>query len=335
MGATAPRAVDELERQVLDGGRFVVFQYCVSVLVITFRRSSGVIFLRGNESGAGPALGYSMISLVAGWWGIPWGPIWTVTSLANNIGGGKDVTEAVLAEKLGPARATQVVATRGHRKPNTSNWLWWVLGSAVALMVMLQVGMLTLGKRVRLHEARTAEGRFRAASRRLDVYRGETGFGSSPQAIALAQRYSSNLKRLRTDLFDGGKPDDFSISHHEFLTYCELHDDKCALIVHVPELRRFSDKAKVSLGELAWFTAQSTLDSQNAGKPGMKLAVALRGVAIYDRALLGVYRPGTDSTNMPSETITGLDIEERLYPWFQTIQAPSAVSASNSQNATN
>src|ERR1043166_123929 len=78
MGAMASPAVNELERQVLEGGRFVVFQYCISILVMTFRRPSPVTFLRGNESGTSAALGYSAISLVAGWWGIPWGPIFTV-----------------------------------------------------------------------------------------------------------------------------------------------------------------------------------------------------------------------------------------------------------------
>lgn len=333
-GTQPPGELSELERQVLEGGRYVVFQYCISVLVMTFRRSSPVTFLRANESGAGPAFSYSLISLLAGWWGIPWGPIWTVTSLANNISGGKDVTEAVLAQKLGPARAAQLVSARRRPKATTSQWLWWVLGSAVALMVILEIGLLTVGKshRRNQHETRTAGARFRSASRQIDVYRGDTGFGNSTQAVAVARKYSTNLKMLRTGLFDGGKADGFSMTHHEFLTYCELQDDKCAIIVHVPELRRFTEKAKASLGELSWLTAQSTLESQNAGKPGMKLAVALRGVAIYDRALLGVYQPGTDSTNMPSETITGLDIEERLFPWFEPVQG---MPPPDSQNATN
>ena len=29
-------------------------------------------------------------------WGIPWGPIWTIQSLAVNFRGGKDVTDAVV-----------------------------------------------------------------------------------------------------------------------------------------------------------------------------------------------------------------------------------------------
>jgi hypothetical protein len=32
---------------------------------------------------------------VAGWWGIPWGPIFTVQSLVVNFKGGKDITAAV------------------------------------------------------------------------------------------------------------------------------------------------------------------------------------------------------------------------------------------------
>lgn len=331
-GTRSPGELSDLERQVLEGGRYVVFQYCISVLVMTFRRSSPVTFLRANESGAGPAFSYSLISFLAGWWGIPWGPIWTVTSLANNISGGKDVTEAVLAQKLGPARAAQIVAMR-RRQPavKTSKALWWVLGGAVALMAMLMFG-LVVGLVWRDDRLRTEEAPLRAANRQIDMYRGEIGFGNSPQAIAVARRFSSNIKRLRTDLFDGGKVDGFSMSHHEFLTYCELHDDKCALIVHVPELRRFTESAKTSLGELAWLTAQSTLESQNAGKPGMQLVVALRGVTLYDRALLGVYQPGTDSTNLPAETIEGPYVDRRLVPWFRTIKA---TPATNSQNATN
>lgn len=327
----SPGTLSELERQVLEGGRFVVFEYCVSILVMTFRRPSPVMFLRADESGTGPALGYSAISFVAGWWGIPWGPIWTVTSLADNLSGGKDVTQAVLAEKVGPARAAQIVASR-QRGPaeKSSKALWLALGGAAAILAILVFGLTSLGKAGTHHDLRTGEGRFRAANERVDMYRGDTGYGNSPQAVAVAHKFSSNMKRLRAGLFDGGKANGFSLSHHEFLTYCELQDDKCVLIVHVPELRRFTDSAKASIGDLAWFTAQSTLESQKAGQPGMKLAVALRGVTLYDRALVGVYQPGTDSTNLPSETITGSHVQERLFPFFELPATPP-----DSQNATN
>jgi len=40
---------------------------------------------------------YSLFSVVFGWWGIPYGPIYTVMALITNFGGGKDVTRDVRA----------------------------------------------------------------------------------------------------------------------------------------------------------------------------------------------------------------------------------------------
>lgn len=42
-----------------------------------------------------PGLKYTFLSLVVGWWGIPWGPIYTIASVAKNFAGGGDVTDAV------------------------------------------------------------------------------------------------------------------------------------------------------------------------------------------------------------------------------------------------
>ena len=91
-GLTMRDLEDELER----GGKFVVYQYCVSAIFMTFRRPSGIYFVRGNESAVGIGLHYSIISFVAGWWGFPWGPVQTINTLVNNFGGGKDVTSVVM-----------------------------------------------------------------------------------------------------------------------------------------------------------------------------------------------------------------------------------------------
>jgi hypothetical protein len=92
-GLTAEQLGLELQR----GGKFVIFQYTISVLVLTFRRGSDVYFVRAGESAAAKGLPYTLLSLVAGWWGIPWGPIFTIGSLFTNLGGGKDVTREVAA----------------------------------------------------------------------------------------------------------------------------------------------------------------------------------------------------------------------------------------------
>ena len=75
---------DELAKAVEAGGRFVLFSYCISVLVLSFRRSSEITFLRRDQDGAGDAIKFSAISGLLGWWGIPWGPIWTIAALIRN-----------------------------------------------------------------------------------------------------------------------------------------------------------------------------------------------------------------------------------------------------------
>jgi hypothetical protein len=87
---------EQLQSEIARGGRFVLFQYCISVLILTFRRSSDIYFLRVGESATRHSIRFTILSLIAGWWGLPWGPIYTVGALATNLGGGKDVTDEVL-----------------------------------------------------------------------------------------------------------------------------------------------------------------------------------------------------------------------------------------------
>jgi hypothetical protein len=339
-GSTAiaePPVVDaagDLERQVLDGGRYVIYQYCVSILVMTFKRSSSVVFLRGNESGAGQAFGYSLISLAAGWWGFPWGPIWTIGSLVTNANGGTDVTQEMLAGQLGPARAAAIIARRKppSRRGGMQLFRWGLVGAGALLLLM--VGLLVYGgvrdgREARAQPVAAGEAAFRAANRQIGSYQGTVGFGNTAKAAAVAEGFSKTMLTLRERLFEGGKKSGFSASGHQFLTYCELHDSQCVFIVHVPELRRFSADAKESLGEMAWTAAQAALKEKAAGRPGMRLAVGLRGIALYDRVLLGrwVSKVG-EGENGLAETITSSRAERRLFGFFQD-PGPSPSGASS------
>ena len=51
---------------------------------------------RQGENAAVKGLPFTLLSLVAGWWGIPWGPIYTIQAIYNNSRGGKDVTQTVV-----------------------------------------------------------------------------------------------------------------------------------------------------------------------------------------------------------------------------------------------
>jgi hypothetical protein len=87
----------ELQAELQRGGKFVLFQYCVSIVIMTFKRSSDIYFIRASENAASKGLVFSLISFLLGWWGIPWGPIYTIQALATNLRGGKDVTQQVVA----------------------------------------------------------------------------------------------------------------------------------------------------------------------------------------------------------------------------------------------
>ena len=87
----------ELRRELSKGAKFVTYQFCISVLIFTFKRSSDIYFIRAGENAIEQGVGFTLISLLFGWWGIPWGPIYTLQALTTNIKGGKDVTQEVLA----------------------------------------------------------------------------------------------------------------------------------------------------------------------------------------------------------------------------------------------
>ncbi len=97
----------EIEAEIRRGGRFVIYPYCISLVIVTFKRFSDIYFVRAEEGHSGRIALYTLISLVLGWWGIPWGPIYTIQSIAANFGGGKNVTQEVLASfRHGPAPIT-------------------------------------------------------------------------------------------------------------------------------------------------------------------------------------------------------------------------------------
>jgi len=88
--------VADVNAQVAQGGRFVVFQWVVSIVVLSFRRNSPIFFVRPGESTLAKCLPYCALSLVFGWWGIPWGLLWTPFSILRNLRGGIDVTQSIV-----------------------------------------------------------------------------------------------------------------------------------------------------------------------------------------------------------------------------------------------
>jgi hypothetical protein len=87
----------ELQSEVARGAKIVIFEYCISIVVLSFKRSSDPFLVRAGEGTFGKSWPYILISLLFGWWGFPWGFIYTPMTLITNLGGGRDVTGAILS----------------------------------------------------------------------------------------------------------------------------------------------------------------------------------------------------------------------------------------------
>jgi hypothetical protein len=94
---------EQLRFEIQRGAKFVQYQYCLSILIMTFKRYSKITFVAPEENAVVKGLGFTLLAFVAGWWGIPWGPIWTIEALWVNLRGGKDLTPQVAARLSMPA----------------------------------------------------------------------------------------------------------------------------------------------------------------------------------------------------------------------------------------
>ena len=95
--------VGEMRSEVRQGARFVVFEYVWSVLLVSKRRTSAIFFLRPGERAFWKSLPYNLVTLVCGWWAIPWGPAFTIGAVKDNLQGGHDVTGRVIEQILDAA----------------------------------------------------------------------------------------------------------------------------------------------------------------------------------------------------------------------------------------
>jgi hypothetical protein len=94
-------SADDLQLEVQNGGRFVFYPVIISLVIFTFKRTSGVYLVRAGENAVLKGLPFTLASLLFGWWGIPFGPRHTFESLRANLRGGKDVTDDVMATVAG------------------------------------------------------------------------------------------------------------------------------------------------------------------------------------------------------------------------------------------
>lgn len=89
-------STDQINDELQKGAKFIIFSYTISVIVITSRRTSDIYFIKADKPSSKYSWKYSLLTLFFGWWGIPFGPIFSLVSFYKNFTGGKDITQEVL-----------------------------------------------------------------------------------------------------------------------------------------------------------------------------------------------------------------------------------------------
>lgn len=86
---------NEIKELLSNGGKVVYFQYTISMIFLTQKNNSPFFYIAPNESTFSFGVKYLLLSLFFGWWGIPWGPIYTLETLFTTLFGGKEVTKDI------------------------------------------------------------------------------------------------------------------------------------------------------------------------------------------------------------------------------------------------
>jgi hypothetical protein len=106
----------QLAAEIQSGAKIVVFQYCISVVILSFKRTSDPVLIRRGDSPFVKSLPWTLLTLTFGWWGIPWGFIYTPWALIVNMGGGKDVTSTFVAQLGRPAQPPQLAPSHQYQQ---------------------------------------------------------------------------------------------------------------------------------------------------------------------------------------------------------------------------
>ena len=69
------------------------FEYCISLIFVTWRRESEVVVLEAGQSAWIAGLPYCLITFFRGWWGVPAGVLLTPVVLWNNLNGGREIAQ--------------------------------------------------------------------------------------------------------------------------------------------------------------------------------------------------------------------------------------------------
>ncbi len=289
---TDEATLTDAEREVIAGGRFVLFEYCWSLL-LSFKHTSPPVLVRAGDDGGGAALRYSLISFCFGWWGIP-GPVWVISTLRHNAQGGRDVTLETLTRQVGHARAAAACARRqasaepgvllrglGGMMASLSLALWLGIGWVVWAFAHGDLGEPAPGPGAQ---------EFEKANLPLVEAKQSSFFANVSKALELGDLFNRGVRESYLALarenpgIEGMETNNVSIS-----SYCELHQDRVVFLVLIPGLQKLPQALRNRLADDAWRVSSHALTELKAGFTDLRVAVGVRSAGKYDQVLMGRY----------------------------------------------
>ncbi len=136
---TPPQASSPLIDSVMAGGRFITVPYVISVVVLSFKRSMGSVhYVSQGAWPMGEVFSATLITCLLGWWGFPFGLIWTFISLFHLWRGGRDVTGEILTREVGGQEARRILSMAPKPAPPRTIWLVRLI---ILVPVLVLVGL--------------------------------------------------------------------------------------------------------------------------------------------------------------------------------------------------
>jgi hypothetical protein len=150
--------------------------------------------------------------------------------------------------------------------------------------------------------------------------------GNTPEAQALASEFSQRLKQARKLGIENRKSSSIvSLTGGEFLTYCLLTQENCIFMVHVPDLRKFTQDAKDFIAEAAWISAVAVTESRQSSL--LSVCVGVRGALMYDRVIGGHPGSPANASSLRITELEGNNESQEFLQGFFAISSPAASTA--------
>ncbi len=306
-GLTHRQLMEEIGR----GGRFVTFLYAISVVFMTFRRSTEVRFVRAGETVGASAWGPTLLTMFAGWWGFPWGPIYSVQSIFRNAMGGRDVTEVMLTPVVGAERAKAALKLRPKQKAGAGLWSLRAMLLAIPLAIAGMIFAADASKQRRTESLRQSPGygAWQNAGSHLDGRADGNNPDARTAAMAMKAVFDSSFKMESRD--GKAKPS------KPFGVWCEFHEADAVVLVRWDDIRRVPKSDRAETDEMLWRTACMAVRGAGKRTVGSPLILGIKGQFLWDGAYVGkLPEPEKTEQSAPEQKITGNEVESRLVSAF-------------------